>query len=223
LLVSLALLLSSCATTPQALDSSSPRLTASSYAEHRTTHGVVLVAIRWSRQWSCGGFENAELRSLAFRRLPRRGTPSESTDQTFEAPGALAAPRDFVNYAVLLEAGEYALTGFRIKVAKSTVDVDYLTAWGELMKDGGSFTVSASETVYIGNFFLDCHVGPTLWRFYTEGRANFQHHLAEFKRQYPYLDVEAATYRLFRTNSFGNAYELPESGGGPPPIRGKAP
>jgi hypothetical protein len=193
----------------------SVEITRETYTARGSTQGVVLLAVKWGRRWNCGGFENAELRSLEFHRLPVATSRVEPVaNLTLEGPGRLVAPAAFVNYAVLLDPGEYALSGFRIKVAKAMTDVGYLTARPhELLKGGtpqaGTFIVGPGETVYIGNFFLDCQQGPTLWRYYTEGRRNFQLHLAEFKQQYPYLDVERTIYRLFKTDLLGRDYDLP--------------
>jgi len=117
------------------------------------------------------------------------------------------------NYAVLVEPGEYALSGFIIKVASSRSNIDnWIAKRSELFKDGkalgGSFRVSARETVYIGNFFLDCDPAPQLWRYYTGGADHFKSHLAEFKEKYPFLSTDGVRYRLFETSTLGQIYEL---------------
>ena len=168
----------------------------------------------WGRRWNCGGFENAELRSFSFDRVPgKQASDDDAADLTLEGPARLASRPTFINYALIVEPGEYALSAFNIKVARSVSDVgSWLAKRSELLKDGrpqgGSFKVAAGEIVCIGNFFLDCHQRSNLWRYYTEGSANFQAHVAQFKQKYPFLDLNRATYRLIETSSLGHAYEM---------------
>jgi hypothetical protein len=188
--------------------------TAESFGQNRTTKGVVLLDVNWGRQWRCGSFENAELRSLSFDRLPSaKSSDDAAADLTLEEAPSLLTRSAFINYAVIAEPGEYALTRFDIKVARSVSDISHWVAKrSELWKDGkalgGTFKVGAGETVYIGNFFLDCYQQPQLWRYYTEGAGNFKLHLAQYKQKYPFLEVDSAVYRLFETNSLGRSYEL---------------
>lgn len=72
-----------------------------------------------------------------------------------------------MNYAFLVEPGEYLLSAFSVRVAKSVSKVGYFKAErGELVSagtsKGGSFTVSVGEIVYIGHFALDCFQNPVL-------------------------------------------------------------
>ncbi|MCY7386506.1 MAG: hypothetical protein LH481_00310, partial [Burkholderiales bacterium] len=67
--------------------------------------------------------------------------------------------------------GEYFLTGFDVKVARSVSDVAHIKGSKEnLIKDGkpigGTFNVSPGEAVYVGHFGLDCGAEPFLWRSY---------------------------------------------------------
>jgi hypothetical protein len=114
---------------------------------------------------------------------------------------------------MLLEPGEYHLTGFVIKVARSARDVNIFTAARErIVKDGksraGTFRVAAGETVYVGNFAIDCADQPMPWRYYTEGREAFDDHLAQYKSKYPFVDTSKVVYRLFDTKTTGYPYEL---------------
>jgi hypothetical protein len=176
--------------------------------------GVVLLDVNWGRRWNCGGFENAELRGIAFDRLPTSKSSDDApADLTLVQPPNLASRPAFDSYAIVVDPGEYVLSGFSIKVARSVSDVAYWVAKrSELLEGGkivgGSFKVSARETVYIGNFWLDCFQRPQLWRYYTEGVENFHTHLAQYKNKYPYIDIEHVTYRLFDTDALGRPYTL---------------
>jgi hypothetical protein len=188
--------------------------TEKAFKESRATKGVVLLDVNWGRQWQCGAFENAELRGLSFDRLPlSKTTDEEPADLVLaQAPSLLTKPK-FLNYAILLEPGEYVLTGVDIKVARSVSEVSHAILkrsqlWKEEKAVGGTFKVAAGETVYIGNFFLDCYQEPQPWRYYTEGKRAFKSHLKEYKRAYSFLDTDAVVYRLFETTSMGRPYEL---------------
>ena len=62
--------------------------------------------------------------------------------------------------------------------------------------------------MFIGNFYLDCAYGPTLWRYYPEKQADFDTQLKEYKRSFPFLDLSEVKYRLFKTRKFGQDHEL---------------
>jgi hypothetical protein len=207
-------MLVSCATSIVDTAGQSSELTAASYANGRNTKGIVLLDVNWGRRWSCGGYENAELRGLSFDRMPPlKSSDDVAADLTLQEPASLTSRPIFISYALLVEPGEYALSGFNIKVARSVSDVGYWVAKrSDLLKDGkilgGNFKVGEGETVYIGNFFLDCHQRPQPWRYYTEGADNFKLHLAQYKKKYPFLDTGRVKYRLFETSSLGRSYEL---------------
>jgi hypothetical protein len=207
-------LLASCATSIRSVGGESAEATAEAFAKSRNTKGIVLLDVNWGRRWSCGGFENAELRGLAFDRAPVAKSSNDTpADLILVQPPNLASRQVFDSYALLVEPGQYALASFSIKVARSVSDIAYWVAErSDLLKNGealgGTFKVAAGETVYIGNFFLDCFQRPQLWRYYTEGVENFTAHLAQYKQKYPFLDVDHVTYRLFETTSLGHPYEL---------------
>ncbi len=183
-----------------------------SYAQGRAAKGVVLVDVNWGRRWSCGAFENAQLYILGFDRMPVQDLSEERpADLLLEVPSRLAAQPVFIPYALIVEPGEYALAGFSIKVAKSISNVSYWVAKrADLLKGGeargGSFKVGPGETVYIGNFFLDCEGAPKPWRYYTESK-DLPAHLTQYRQKYPFLDVDRVTYRLFQTTKLGMPYE----------------
>lgn len=211
--VLLSLAVGSCATV-----SSTPvagEATAEAYAKSNTTKGVVILAVNWGRRWGCGGYENAEIMSLGFDRLPIRDSSDAEPEIFIDGPPRLLKKSVFLDYALLLEPGEYALTHFDIKAARSVRDVGHFVAKrAHLIEDGkpkaGSFEVNAGEVVYVGNFFLDCHQEPVVWRYYTEGRDGFRSHMAEVKQKYPFINPDRVTYRLFRTTTIGLNYELPK-------------
>lgn len=189
------------------------QLSAKQYAEVKDTKALVLVAVNWARRWNCGGFENAELRSLSFDRLPAASLDQDrAADLTIEGPPRLATKPAFLNYAFTVEPGEYALSAFSIKVARSVSDVGVWQARRpELLKDGqpraGSFKAGAGETVYIGNFWLDCAERPMPWRFYTD-KPSWPGHLKEYQQEFPFLASGTVIYRLFETSTMGNPYTL---------------
>jgi hypothetical protein len=188
--------------------------TARTYKQERSSKGVVLLDINWGRRWNCADYENAELRMLAFDQVPLSKSSDEEPPDLILAQGpSLFSEPTFKSYALLVSPGEYALTAFDIKVARSVADISHWGAkrtelWREGKAAGGTFKVAPGETVYIGNFFLDCYKQPQPWRYYTEGEKNFSKHLHEYKHKYPFLDVANVSYRLFDTNSIGNPYEL---------------
>jgi hypothetical protein len=75
---------------------------------------------------------------------------------------------------------------------------------------GGSFTVAAGEIVYIGHFGVDCNGEPTPWRFYIDGKQQFEAYVDGFRKRYPFVKDTPITFRLFKTEHFGQAYELPK-------------
>ena len=204
----------SCTTVP-----SSPtarEATSKTYDASIGTNGVVTIAVNWGRRWGCGSYENAQIVSLGFDRISTTGLPKDGESEVrLNAPGGrLFVHPIFLDYAILLEPGEYALTSFDLKVARSVNDVGHFIAKrSDLIENGkpkaGSFEVKAGEVVYIGNFWLDCQDQPMLWRYYTEGREGFKKHMAEVNRKYPFIDPQKITFRLFRTELMGSDYDLP--------------
>lgn len=187
--------------------------TSEKYAVEASSKGLVLFDVYWNRVWKCGRFENAQLRSLGFDKAPLTAEATKLSELLLTNPSELAPPRNFVPYAVLLDPGDYQMTSFAVKVAKSMSDVGTFTAARErLVKDGmsraGGFTVAAGEVVYIGNFGVDCFQDPMPWRYYTEGRDSFKEHLAQYKDKYPFIDPSRVVYRLFATKMMGEPYEL---------------
>lgn len=189
---------------------SSKRLSEQQYTQNKTTKGVVLLAANWNREWNCGGFENAELRSIGFDRMAGPGGNDKTPD--FVVNGS-AGTSGFTNYAFLLDPGSYALTYTKVKVAKSISDVGYFTATRKELFEantpkGGTFEVEADEVVYLGHFGLDCASQPMMWRFYVETKKDFHAFVKSYQSHYPYLDLTNVQYRLFKTKLFGRDFSL---------------
>jgi len=177
-------------------------------------YGVVLLDVNWGRWWGCGDFENAQLISLAFDKLPLADSSNEAIpDLVLQSPSRINVDPKFINYAYSIPAGEYALSAVSIKAAKSVSDVGFFTAQRDkLFKSGkptgGTFSIKQGEKVFIGNFYLDCTYGPTLWRYHSDGQEAFNKQIIEYQNTFPYLDLSNIEFRLFKTEVFGNNYEL---------------
>ncbi|SDR67693.1 hypothetical protein [Opitutus sp. GAS368] len=191
-------------------------VTKKTYQAGIAANAVVVFDVNWGRHWNCGGYENAELMKLEFDRVTGEPkTPDAKADFIVDGPSRLTRTLRFLNYAFILPPGEYALSGVSIKVARSVSDVGYLNAKrSDLIKDGrpegGTFTASAGEIVFIGNFFLDCQTGPMLWRYYPETKEAFQKQVVEYRTKYPFLEQDRFRYRLLKSKFFGSDYELPK-------------
>jgi len=207
-LISLCIVLNACASTVVKYKyNPSPSIAGDTYSNSENTNGVVLLSVNWSREWNCGGYETAELRSIGFDLLPSKQANDDSAPDLV-VNGAADYP-DYINYAFQLAPGEYAISYIQIKVARSVNDVGYLNiSRSDLLPDKGSFTVSGSEVVYIGHFHIDCAASPILWRYYIETDDEFQSYVKSFKKHYPFLDTENVQYRLFKTRSFGRNFQL---------------
>ena len=189
-------------------------VTAASYGKDKTK-GLVVVSAMWGRTWNCAKFENGQLRSFGFDRLPSQTTGDDATadvviEGSLNYPGGPAK-----NYVLALDPGEYGLSTFSIKVASSPTDVKTVSVGRARLFEGrkpigGMFTVKAGELVYIGHFGLDCYKEPTIWRYYPEGREGFDSYKQVIKKQYPFLDVDKMEFRLFKTSLLGRDYVLPQ-------------
>lgn len=182
------------------------------YQRHADTMGVILLDVNWGRQWLCGGYENAQLMSLGFERVPVEEGASEHASFELTTPSRAFAKSEFRNHGFLVEPGTYAFSSWSLKVARSVRDVGYL---GRSRADmitgdnylGGTVEVAAGEVIYIGNFFLDCLEQPIPWRYYTEGEAERAAHMAEYQRRFRFLRGQSIEFRLLDTDSYGTAAE----------------
>ena len=174
---------------------------------------VIMVQINWGRTWPCGQFENAQLQALTFTRSPIN--TSDEISLELETPSKLIVDNKFLPYAFVVQPGEYLLTGFDVKVARSTTDIMHINGTKEnLIKEGeslgGKFTVNPGEIVYIGHFGLDCGAEPFLWRYYINGRSDFERYVNGFRQKYPFVKDVPVQFRLFSTGSLGQPYQLDE-------------
>lgn len=186
-----------------------PQVTKTAYIKEGSKNAVVLMSVNWGRKWGCGSFENAQLTGLGFD-LVSDSVPAVtvSPDLYLQSPSKLFAKPVFTNYAFILPPGVYGISYMKIKVAKSRSDVGYLTAdrssfFKNNMPDSGNFEAKAGEVVYIGNFWIDCAFGPMPWRYFST-MDTFAEHLKEYSRQYKFIPVAQAKYRLFSSNVFSN-------------------
>ena len=215
ILIAISIVLSACAgvTNPIKFDESDI-VTEDSYLGNKTTNGIVLMDVNWGRWWGCGSHENAQLISLAFDKLPMSPINNEAEPTlVMHSPSRLMVDPVFINYAYSLEPGEYAISAFSIKVVDSRSKVGFLTSLREELYSGdrpvgGTFTVKPGEAVFIGNFYLDCAYGPTLWRYHSDGKEAFDAQVKEYVKRYPFLELGNVKFRLFKTSKFGNDYEL---------------
>jgi len=180
---------------------------------YKTDLGVLIIQINWGRAWNCGQFENAQLQALTFTKSPIDGTEVASLE--FETPSKLLVKNEFLPYAFVVQPGKYILSAFDVKVASSKTDIAHIKGSKDnLIKDGkplgGSFTVNPGEIVYIGHFGLDCGAEPFLWRYYIDGRKEFERYIKGFRQKYPFVKKVPVHFRLFSTQMFGNPFSLQE-------------
>lgn len=173
--------------------------------------GVLIVQANWGRAWKCGQFENAQLQALTFTKSPI--DTSESVTLDLETPSKLFVDNKFLPYAFVIQPGDYVLTAFDVKVARSVSDVAHIKgSKNNLIQDGkpvgGTFTVDPGEIVYIGHFGLDCGEEPFLWRNYIQNREDFEGYVASFREKYPFAKQVPVQYRLFSTEFFGRSFTL---------------
>lgn len=177
----------------------------------RNQEAVVILQINWGRYWPCAAFENAQLQALTFTRMPY-GEP-DSVSLELKPRSNLRVDNKFLPYAYVLPSGEYALSAYDVKRAKSVLQVDHeAPSAKELIPQGkpigGSFSVASGEVVYIGSFGLDCTHAPIPWRYYVANRAEFEGVISRFRKKYPEVADAPAIYRLFSTHLFGEKFSL---------------
>ena len=178
---------------------------------YKANLGVIILQVNWGRTWNCGSYENAQLQALTFTQSPIDSTESDSLELT--TPSKLFVDNKFLPYSYVIEPGEYVLSAFDVKIARSTTDVAHIMgSKDELMKEGkpvdGTFTVNPGEIVYIGHFGLDCGAEPFLWRYYVDGRDEFENYIDGFRHKFPFLKSVPVQFRLFSSQTFGYPYSL---------------
>ncbi len=171
------------------------KLSRTHYEEYKNEKAVVLYGVNWGRKWGCAGFDNAQLQNLTFSRID---SASNNEDIVLNNPAKLFSENASGSYAIIVNPGEYALTGYDIRIGKSSTGVNHIKGKGE-----GTFKVNAGEIVYIGDFGLDCAGGePIPWRYYIQ-KDNFDSYVAGFKEKYKFIGDKQVIYRLFQTDKFG--------------------
>jgi len=175
--------------------------------------GILLFEVNWGRRWGCAGLDNAQLLNLTFTRLSADSLVRDGTTLQFETPSRLHVSDAYSPYAYLVEPGEYAITGFDVKTARSMTDVGHvLGTLSNLTENdrptGGTFSVATGEIVYIGHFSLDCAMEPIPWRYYIDGREEFDRWSATFRERFPFVGDAPVQFRLFSTTMFGEPYTL---------------
>ncbi len=178
---------------------------------YRPELGVLIIQVNWGRTWKCGQFENAQLQALIFTKSPVDAQTPMSLE--LGTPSRLFVDNKYLPYAFVVQPGEYVLTGFDVKVARSAADVSHIKGSKDnLLKDGtpigGTFTVGAGEAVYVGHFGLDCGAEPFLWRNYLESREDFERYVRGFREKFPFMKQVPTQYRLFSTQLFGRPFSL---------------
>jgi hypothetical protein len=179
------------------------------YLESAGKEGVVLLEANWGRRWDCAGSDNAQLQELTFTRIADEA--SDSNVLKLKTPSRLFVDNRFSPYALLIEPGEYALTGFDVKIAWSMTDIVHAVWNAEKAGYAGTFTVAPGEFVYIGHFGLDCSSEPIPWRYYIEGADEFDHYIEGFRERFPFVGNVPVQFRLFETTLFGTEYSLLDS------------
>ena len=188
-------------------------VTAASYKAD-TTKGLVVLSVLWGRSWKCAKYENGQLRLFGFDRLPGMTEADDATADVVIEDTTFVGGGPATNYVLALDPGEYGLAIFAIQVASSATDVKTVSVGRARLFEGGkpvggTFTVKGGELVYIWHFGLDCYKEPTIWRYYLEGREGFEHYKQMIKKQFPFLNVGAMQFRLFKTSTLGRDYVLP--------------
>lgn len=173
--------------------------------------GVLIIQVNWGRTWKCGQFENAQLQALTFTKSPI-DTP-EPISLDLLTPSKLFVDNKFLPYAYVIQPGEYVLTAFDVKAARSVSDIVHiLGSKDNLIKDGkplgGTFTVNSGEIVYVGHFGLDCGAEPFLWRTYVDSREHFEEYVDGFRYKFPFVKQVPVQYRLFSTEVLGSPFAL---------------
>ncbi len=93
--------------------------TKDNYEKSKSEKAVVLYAVNWGRKWSCAKFDNPNLQNLTFSRLDPVTHLPTGEPIVLDTPEKFSAQDISVPYAILVDPGEYALSGFDIKLAKS--------------------------------------------------------------------------------------------------------
>jgi len=178
-----------------------------SFSASSGEHGVIVFEVNWGRRWSCAGADNAQLQQLTFTYT----ADGRASTVDLRTPSRLQVDNRFIPYALLIEPGEYGLTGFDVKIAWSMTDIVHAVWNAEKAGYAGTFTIAPGEFVYIGHFGLDCSSEPIPWRYYIEGADEFERYIEGFRERFPFVGNVPVQFRLFETTLFGTEYSLLDS------------
>lgn len=189
------------------------KLSDKTFREAFGQQGLIILEVNWGRHWNCGEYENVQLQRLSFSRYENGAVITDVPSLDLSTPSKLFVEDEFTPYALLVEPGTWALTGFDVKTARAGLDVghvigdvDNLIAHGAPV--GGTFTIAAGEIIYLGHFSRDCDQGPIPWRYYLTDREEFVRYVARFREWYPFAAGAAVEYRLFATENLGRQFAL---------------
>ena len=102
------------------------KLSKGNYLKYKNDKAVVVYGVNWGTQWQCGGFENAQLQKLSFTRIGSTSDVLIDNNIILRIPSKLLSGNISKSYAILVNPGEYALSEFDVKVARSTNEVGHL-------------------------------------------------------------------------------------------------
>lgn len=173
------------------------KLNKKNYQNAKDEKAVVIYGANWGRQWGCAGLDNAQLQNITFSNVNNK-----ADDITLTIPSKLLSEDISKPHAIIVNPGEYALSGFDIRIGRAMNQVDHIKWTDDGNSNGGSFKVNAGEVVYIGDFGLDCTKKPILWRYYIQ-KNDFDRFVSQFKKEYKFIANKEVIYRLFQTNMFG--------------------
>jgi hypothetical protein len=189
------------------------KLSEKTFRQAREHQGFIILEVNWGRRWNCGEYENVQLQRLTFSRFEDGIVMTDRPSLDLKTPSKLFVKDEFTPYALVVEPGTWALTGFDMITAGPGLDVghiignvDNLIVQGEPV--GGSFTIAADEIIYLGHFSRDCDQGPIPWRYYLTDREEFVRYVARFREWYPFATGTAVEYRLFVTENLGRQFAL---------------
>ena len=190
-------------------------LTEDAYTAAAGRLGVIILEVNWGRRWNCGAYENAQLQRLTFNAGSPESGRFDGVALNLETPSRLFVDNEFTPMAIMVEPGQYALTGFDVKVARSVSDVGhYIGTDKELLPDGqprgGTLSIAAGEIIYIGHFGLDCGNELMPWRYYLTEQEEFVAYVGGFRDAFPFTASSDVEYRLFDTETIGRAFAVDE-------------
>ena len=183
-------------------------LSKKNYIRYGESKAVILIHVNWGRSWGCSGNENAQLQELSFK-----STTVGDTKVELKTPSKLFVDDKFIPYTLLVTPGKYGLSNIDVKIARNKKKIEHLIIGeAELFKsgnpDGGSFEVSGGEIAYLGHFGLDCTQEPIPWRYYVEGKEEFEGYVASVHKEFPFIQDKSISFKLFSTELFGKPYVL---------------